>query len=625
MKPVLLTFSIPIILGKMRPITNIWSAVIFVLSSFILYGTFQGLLLPIDTVTGSTIMIENSIESPVSNNQSGTVESLKASEIISLEAQSPNPAINKSSLSRVEEATDESFESFQIPTADRDIPGPINGTQTNATSNRHPAGLQDLQTLPAPLSVRPEGGLQTGGRDIIANQTLFGTADALNFDVATHEVTAVPKDVRSLVGETSVASNNKTVFYTGNWYAARSDDGGNTWKYLNSSEDFGDFCCDQRVVYEPNHKLFIWYRQGISDLFNENIVRIGVSSDAVNWTMYDILSSSLDPSFAGYWFDYPELATSNNFAYITTNAFPRSDDMTAVIMRLNLTELSKGSVDLEYYSSPGIFTFTPVHGATDKMYWATHLANNIMRIYEWNDFSPSTDVRYYDREVDPWFVLSKGIGKCSALTSVTGQYMLEGNWCARADSRISTGWLYGNKIGFFWNADAGSTTERGATFPWPYINAATFDTDKNMTYTGRPYVWSQNYPWLYASSAPNALGEIAIIGYYGNAINIPGLALGVRATPEMAEPWNMISLANSSSPPELEFQCGTRGMIDPSICRLPDLVDFVYKWGDYITVRPHQGSGPQWDIAAYVLEGGGSKENTMPYYFLVSNSSRIEN
>jgi hypothetical protein len=344
--------------------------------------------------------------------------------------------------------------------------------------------------------------------------------------------------------------------------------------------------------------------------------------------MLDIIPSLVDDYFVNTEFDYPELATTDNYLYITTNAIDLEDNMTAVIMRISLDDvIDRGIIDFEPYWSPKTHTFTPVQGAKDKMYWATHLTNDMMRIYEWSDHQPSTSIQTYDREIDPWFILEEGVGKCAPVTSILGEFILEGNWCERADSRITSGWISGNQIGFFWNADAGSRTARGATFPWPYINAATFDISNNMSYIARPYIWHNDFPWLYASAAVNENGDVGVIAFYGQpgAVNIPGVAFGVRNQLDKAEAWNMTSLAISASPPEAWEDCELEGgVVNEELCELPYLLTWEYLWGDYITIRSREGSGSDWDVGAYVLweeEDDGDSDTVMPYYFRISNTS----
>jgi hypothetical protein len=56
-----------------------------------------------------------------------------------------------------------------------------------------------------------------------------------------------------------------TALQTGNWYAARSIDSGQTWSYISPYTTFaatdGGFCCDQRTIYIPSADITVWLLQ----------------------------------------------------------------------------------------------------------------------------------------------------------------------------------------------------------------------------------------------------------------------------------------------------------------------------------------------------------------------------
>ena len=86
----------------------------------------------------------------------------------------------------------------------------------------------------------------------------------------------------STIDEPAAANNGNLVFYTGNWYAARSTNGGASWTYVDPYADMSDFCCDQDVIYSPNYGIFIWDRLSYSLVGSNVIDRINVcvSSDS---------------------------------------------------------------------------------------------------------------------------------------------------------------------------------------------------------------------------------------------------------------------------------------------------------------------------------------------------------
>ena len=109
------------------------------------------------------------------------------------------------------------------------------------------------------------------------------------------------------VAEPSFGSDGNIIFYTANHFAARSIQAKN-WQYVNPSFDFRGneydifghptgkiidlFWADQRVIYDTNHKIFIWIRQGQiikeGQSLHTNIDRLAVSKDALKWTAYDL-------------------------------------------------------------------------------------------------------------------------------------------------------------------------------------------------------------------------------------------------------------------------------------------------------------------------------------------------
>ena len=293
--------------------------------------------------------------------------------------------------------------------------------------------------------------------------------------------TVTPSQSRSVVGEPSVANKGPVIFYTGNWYVADSNDNGSTWRYLSPLEDMSDFCCDQDVIYDPNNEVFIWYRQGdANDLTGINRARIGISPDATNWWFYNIRPTDLNPNWSNQWLDYPHLALSNKHLYFTSNTFDNFGDFVrTVIVRLPLEDLVNARIpDGQVHFSNQVGTFTPVQGAKDIMYWAAHINNARMAIYSWNDDLPASTIQRNIVEIPVWN-LDPTLYDCPTPE-------VENNWCARSDHRITNGWISGNTVGFFWNVD------RGGEFPWPYVEAASFNTE-SMTYQGRPLIWNPNF------------------------------------------------------------------------------------------------------------------------------------
>ena len=412
------------------------------------------------------------------------------------------------------------------------------------------------------------------------NNNISASAEPLQFYI---NKTVTPSNSRSVVGEPSVANKNSTIFYTGNWYVARSTDNGTSWSYIDPTSDMKTFCCDQDVMYDPIHNVFAWYRQGISDSNGENIVRVGISHDAKNWWFYNISPKKINPSWINQWFDYPQLARSDKHLFFTSNMFDVDGNyLRTIIVRLPLDALGLAFKHLQLIIIYLIrLYFSPVQGATDTMHWAGHVDNSHMAIFGWNDSSPASGVTKTVVQIPLW-TSQPALYECPSPSE-------DNNWCARSDDRILSGWKIGDHIGFFWNVD------KGGPFPWPYINAAVFDVKENMAYESRPLLWSPNFAVQYAYAAPSANGKLGLISSFGGGSIPPSLAAAVNQfenTNGSLKTWNLKPiLKGTHSPSDNE-------------------------WGDYLRLRPYDQTNDIWIASGYTLQGGSSELFTQPRLFV---------
>src|SRR5712692_9974664 len=138
------------------------------------------------------------------------------------------------------------------------------------------------------------------------------------------------QQLASNVDEPSVAVKDQVVLYTGNWYAARSADGGQTFQYIDPFTAFPDppnlgYCCDQVANYIASIDTFVWLLQYGPKTGPEadNIQRLAFAktADVVagRWRLFDITTQSL--GVAGQFMDFPDIAVGANALYVTTNLF----------------------------------------------------------------------------------------------------------------------------------------------------------------------------------------------------------------------------------------------------------------------------------------------------------------
>ncbi len=395
---------------------------------------------------------------------------------------------------------------------------------------------------------------------IIANKTVM--------PIITSNNSTLPFDTRN---EPSAANNGQLIFYAGNWYAARSVDAGNTWKF--DSEPIK--ATDQKVLYDKNHHIFIWYQQLMRDDFGGNKVLINISPDALNWRTYVADSSKIfGPQWKHKMIDYPHLALTKKYLYLATNIinpeFNFNNFNRTFILRIPLNDLANGSdPSFDYYYSEKVFGFTPVQGATDTMYWAAHISNDRMAIYKWNDSDPSTKVVKFEKAIPAW--QPNGL----SYTCPTN----DNNYCGNSDDRITAGWISNGTIGFMWNVD------KGGQFPWPYINSAQFRT-YDMNYTGRPLIWSKDFAYQYADVSPDSKGDLGLVTTFGGNKTNPSIAVAIIKPGETIPPWPINPVVFGGKP-----------------------APFTNLWGDFLSIQPYKSddiniNNPAQFIATGFTEAG---------------------
>ena len=512
------------------------------------------------------------------------------------------------------------------PVADKNIPGPVPGTQAkegadlstniSAENTANSSILPNVNNSPAEGQVLPSVFRVTDVpfyQKVVDGNPGFSQQKLQIF--ANHFI----GQHASVIAEPAVATDGKRTFYTANYLAASSINGGLNWTFFDLRATWGKypdgsqkFCCDQDVVFDPQHKVFIWYAQAWpSKTDGENFVRIGVSNDTLqtSWHIYDIKPSSISPSLKNDWFDYPQLALSNNFLYVTTNVyrFPNPavlsnpESVGSLILRISTNLLATSPPDLSAgikskLEPKPISTITPVQGADSTMFFGTHLSNNQMRIYSWRDFadSPTTS----DIKIPAWTVSDRGSMSCP---SPDGHDI-----CKRADSRILNGWFRNGVMGFLWNV------AQGNGYPFPHLHSVAFKVNPvsdSITVDSSPIIWSDKHGIVYGFAAPDITG-LGIVAYWSGGGFFPELRAAIAGVPVIGPgtfsinfaPTSMDLLGSSTNAPAAN------------------------EWGDYLRIRSCGGIG----FGGYVVSGvtmlgtkevgtGDKSDSIFPNFYIFGN------
>ena len=385
-------------------------------------------------------------------------------------------------------------------------------------------------------------------------------------DAATSEQT-------STVCEPTAAANKKQLMVTGNWFASTSTDGGANWALLDPFTRFpaaaGGFCCDQVVLYNPRHRIWVWLLQYIAPPGGSNIFRLAVCKDTAfgNWYYWDVAPKNLNSAWTTMWFDYPDMAFTNDNLFVTFNAFIGNAWQRAAVFRFPLAVLAAGGA-LSYRSwtttKNGSIRLCRGPGAT--MYMGSHNTLSQLRLFQWPDSAPN--IAWTDVNVRPW---------------TAGSYSAPGpggvNWLGRTDQRITGAWLGAGTVGFMWSAN------KDGTHPQPYVRVVRIN-EATKALIDEPDLWSNTSAWAYPAAAANSAGAVGFAAFYGGGGNHIRHVVGAKT----ATGWDS----------KVTKTC-THGPATPA-------------WGDYLSCTAHHDQGSHWVASGYTLQGGNSRKHVQPQY-----------
>jgi hypothetical protein len=425
--------------------------------------------------------------------------------------------------------------------------------------------------------------------------------------------------------EPSVGANGRVVFYTTNSYAAISGDSGQTFTYINPFDNFpadgandpvnGGFGGDQYVYHERTRGLTFWLLQYNPDNAT-NTQRLCIARNQAdvlnnNWYFYDFTPADFGfttpPAGAsGIWMDFPDMAVSDNFLYLTSNVFSRvlpnpgnpcagtcptqaclgaptcptgctntCSSLGAVIWRMPLNELAQGGFLNFLSASDTNSTFRLTQGARGTMYWASHNTTAQIRIYRWAEngniaFDNINHAAYNLPATCTSPNNPPGCGQMNA-TSPDGN-----NFAAFADSRILGAYVANGVIGFMWNA------AQGGGFAFPHVQWLRFN-ENNRSLINQIQIHNINHAFLYPSVHPNDRGHLGGTMAWGGGTFFPNTLAWIADD------------INQGATPQFDNLTFAEGNAAPNYNR----------WGDYFATRIALPYGNTWSGSGFVVNGVG--------------------
>jgi hypothetical protein len=386
------------------------------------------------------------------------------------------------------------------------------------------------------------------------------------------------QQLASNVGEPSVAVNRDVVVYTGNWYAARSIDGGQTFQFLDPFTAFPDppnlgFCCDQVANYIASIDTFVWLLQYSpkSGPQADNIQRLAfATTDEVktgHWRLFDITTKVL--GVPGQFLDFPDIAVGANSLYVTTNIFaPNGQSAGAAVVRIPIASISADQVAAQPFVSTTLNSFRVAQNCGTKAFFATHQDTSTLTVFTWDE-GQSTPISQ-PVEVARWI---SGNGFPSRTPD--GR-----SWLDRADARITGATLAGTDLYFAWSVNAGSNRR-----PQPFIQIAKIDAN-DLTLLENINVFDPNSATCYGALSTNADGEVGMSYMIGGGERFPSHVVGILTGNRK----DVIVAAGDSGPE-------------------PNPTNNAGEWGDYLAVRPIFPDQKLFAATGYTLKGGASASN----------------
>lgn len=395
--------------------------------------------------------------------------------------------------------------------------------------------------------------------------------------------------------EPSTARAGDTIILTGNWFAGRSRDGGQTWEAFDPYSFFGkDFCCDQVVVYSPQVNRFIWSAQSIQGSDGGNHLQLDVSSpdDAFD----NPCTYTIDPTWfnlpANTFMDYEDLGTTDKYLYLTTNFFfpPKyAHSQGAAMLRLPLAELADctQALDGEFAMDSHAYHLRPVQNAGSTMYLATdnisgdssfHYGSTV-RLYSWHDGSGEYSTNDITVPAVNFESSSGGPngGRCGSEDGVVG------NWCQRTSAEISSATLAGGQLILAEQAAA-----MGSDRPFPYTRLLFVDPS-SLSYQDSEDLYNSHVAIQYTALATDTAGDVGGVFAWGGGTGAdhyyPGIGLFVVSADGQH---NAVDFEDSGD----GNACTSRE--DPNKLR----------WGDYFTIRPVYPDRSLFAATGFELDGG---------------------
>jgi hypothetical protein len=292
--------------------------------------------------------------------------------------------------------------------------------------------------------------------------------------------------------------------------------------------------------------------------------------------------------------DYPHIAVSNNFFYLTTNNLRNGSWIGSSVRRYNASQLANcqavSVTTFTYTGSDGQRILTPVENATTTQYFGLNRSANLFRIVRLRENASALEL--FDRTLShgTQFINSDcrgGTGNFDFIERST-------SWSI-GGFRLRGAVVAGNRLWFLWNAG------RDASHLQAHLHSAIF-TEPGLVLLTSPSVFNQSRCFGYPTLGANSFGEFGLTFAHGGRNGGGGAAAqGAIAVDDANSSGNFFPVFTTTA-------SGTHNRSDS-------------RYGDYFTLRRNDACSYGWVATNYALLNGNTSSSHVNARYVEFQSS----
>ncbi len=320
------------------------------------------------------------------------------------------------------------------------------------------------------------------------------------------QVVDLNSGVNSIQGwETNGARSRNVVVYTGNWFAAWSADGGNTFRAIDADglcrRHGQSLCCDQVVTYVPSIDTFCWILQTKE---GDYVLAVASPDDVAtssgrSWTTYLIPADRF--GIEGAHVDFPEVSYGDSFLYLAFNLIGSH----SIGLRLKLGEIAERvTLHMEYLAATNNYWLRPVQSTGETGYFVAQNSASELRVFRWGEgdhWFSWFDVKMPTIPTDDWSVKTPTGPEWLGSTSKVDWHIYG---ATRADRFMWIAWNGARRV-------SGQTTN---TFAYPHIGIAVVDLSAQIL-TDIQYIWNPDHGFAWPALSTNGRNEVGLSFCWG--------------------------------------------------------------------------------------------------------------